>query len=65
MQKTVLRGVALVAFVMILTTSCATIESNPKTTIGAVGGGALAGLIAAAAGGNQAAIAASAVGGIL
>jgi surface antigen len=40
-------------------------EANPKTTIGAVGGGTLGGLIAAAAGGNPAAIAASVIGGIL
>jgi surface antigen len=40
-------------------------EQNPKTTVGAIGGGALGGLIAAAAGGNAATIAASAVGGIL
>ncbi len=65
MRSTVLKGVALVAFVAILTTGCATIQSNPKTTVGAVGGGTLGGLIAAAAGGNSAAIAASVVGGIL
>ncbi len=40
-------------------------EQNPKTSIGAIGGGALGGLIAAAAGGNAATIAASAVGGML
>jgi surface antigen len=65
MQGTLLKGVVLVAFVAILMTGCATIESNPKTTIGAVGGGLLGGLIAGAAGGNTATIAASTVGGIL
>lgn len=65
MEKTLLKGVALWAFIIILTTSCATIESNPKTTVGAIGGGALGGLIAGAAGGNAATIPASTVGGIL
>jgi len=57
--------VALALLVAILTTGCATMEANPKTTIGAVGGGTVGGLIAAAAGGNPAAIAASVIGGIL
>ena len=65
MRGTVLKGVALVALVAILTTGCATMEANPKTTIGAVGGGTVGGLIAAAAGGSPAVIAASVVGGIL
>jgi len=65
MRGRVLKGIALVALVGILTTGCASIESNPKTAIGAVGGGALGGLIAGAAGGNPAAIAASVIGGIL
>ncbi len=65
MKGTVLKGIVLVALIAILTTGCATIEQNPKTTIGAVGGGTLGGLIAAAAGGSGAAIAASAIGGIL
>jgi surface antigen len=65
MRKVGLRTIALVLLVAILGTGCATMEANPKTTIGAVGGGTLGGLIAAAAGGNPAAIAASVVGGIL
>ena len=65
MRGTVLKGVALVALVAILTTGCATMEANPKTTIGAVGGGTVGGLIAAAAGGSPAVIAASVIGGIL
>ncbi len=65
MRKQMLKGGALIALVAILSTGCATIESNPKTTIGAVGGGALGGLIAGAAGGNPAAIAASVIGGML
>ena len=65
MRRIMLKGVALVALVVILTTGCATMEANPKTTIGAVGGGTLGGLIAAAAGGSPAVIAASVIGGIL
>ena len=65
MRRGILRGVALALLVAILTTGCATMEANPKTTIGAVGGGTVGGLIAAAAGGNPAAIAASVIGGIL
>lgn len=65
MRNVLLKGVALVALVAMLTTGCATMEANPKTTIGAVGGGTLGGLIAAAAGGSPAVIAASVVGGIL
>ena len=65
MRRTGLKSIALILLVAILATGCATIEANPKTTIGAVGGGTLGGLIAAAAGGNPAAIAASVVGGIL
>jgi surface antigen len=49
----------------VLTAGCATIQENPKTTIGAVGGGTLGGLIAGAAGASPAGIAASVVGGIL
>ncbi len=65
MRRRVLKAAAVGTFFILLTTGCATMESNPKTTIGAVGGGILGGLIASAAGGNAATIAASAVGGIL
>jgi surface antigen len=65
MRGKVGKAVAVVALIGLLTTGCATMEANPKTTIGAVGGGTLGGLIAAAAGGNPAAIAASVIGGIL
>ena len=67
MQRTVLKGVAVVAFiaVLILTTGCATIQENPKTTGGALGGGAFGGLIAAAAGASPAGIAASVMAGML
>jgi surface antigen len=65
MQRRVMKGFITVVLIGILTAGCATMEENPKTSIGAIGGGALGGLIAAAAGGNAATIAASAVGGIL
>jgi surface antigen len=65
MGKRLQKGVALVALLLMLTTGCATVQENPKATIGAVGGGTVGGLIAAAAGGNPAAIAASVIGGIL
>ena len=65
MRKGILKGCAVVTLVVVFGTGCATIESNPKTTIGAVGGGTVGGLIAAAAGGNPAAIAASVIGGML
>ena len=65
MRGGVLRGVALVALVAFLVAGCATMEANPKTTIGAAGGATVGGLIAAAAGGNPAAIAASVIGGLL
>ena len=65
MQGRMLKGVAVVILVVVALTGCTTIQENPKTTIGAVGGGTVGGLIAAAAGGNPAAIAASVIGGIL
>jgi surface antigen len=60
-----LKTIAVLLIVAFLGAGCATMEANPKTTIGAVGGGTLGGLIAAAAGASPAAIAASVVGGIL
>lgn len=65
MRKGMLRTGAILALVAILTTGCAEIQSNPKTAIGAGGGGLVGGLIAAAAGANPAAIAASVIGGML
>ena len=65
MRGGILRGVALVALVAVLVTGCAQMEANPKTAIGAAGGGTLGGLIAAAAGGSPAAIAASVIGGLV
>lgn len=65
MRGGVLKGLSVMILVALLTTGCATIESNPKTAIGAGGGGLVGGLIAAAAGANPAAIAASVIGGML
>jgi surface antigen len=65
MSRGAVKATAVIALVVVLLTGCATIEQNPKTAIGAAGGGTLGGLIAAAAGGSPAAIAASVIGGIL
>jgi surface antigen len=63
MRGSVLRDVALITLAVALLSGCATMEANPKTTIGALGGATVGGLIAGAAGGNPAAIAASVIGG--
>ncbi len=65
MRRTSLKCIAITLLVATLGTGCAAIEANPKTTIGAVGGATLGGLIAGAAGANPAAIAASVIGGML
>jgi surface antigen len=69
MKGTARKWLSLVALVALLTPGCAGIgtgvRANPKTTVGAMGGGALGGLIAAAAGGKGTAIAAGVVGGAL
>jgi surface antigen len=65
MSRGLAKGAAIIALVAVLLTGCASIEQNPKTAIGAAGGGTLGGLIAAAAGGSPAAIAASVIGGIV
>jgi len=65
MEGRVLKGAIVVVLIAVIMTGCATIEQNPKTTIGALGGGTLGGLIAGAAGASPAGIAASVVGGML
>lgn len=65
MRRGIRKGCAVVTLVALVGTGCATMEANPKTTIGAAGGATVGGLIAAAAGGNPAAIAASVIGGML
>jgi len=64
MPKRLTEGIAIL-LLLILATGCATIEDNPKTSIGAFGGAAFGGLIAAAAGGGGPAIAGAVIGGAL
>jgi surface antigen len=65
MRGGLLKRSAVVVLIAVVGTGCAEMQANPKTTIGAAGGGLTGGLIAAAAGGNPAAIAASVIGGML
>ena len=65
MPRSLSKCVAILMLVIVTATGCATIEDNPKTSIGAFGGGAFGGLIAAAAGGGGAAIAGAVIGGAL
>jgi surface antigen len=65
MLRGVVKAMTVIILASVLLTGCATVESNPKTAIGAAGGGTVGGLIAAAAGANPAAIAASVIGGLL
>jgi surface antigen len=65
MPGPMIRVAAVAVLVAIACTGCATMEANPKTTVGALGGGAFGGLIAAAAGGGGAAIAGAIIGGAL
>ena len=60
-----LKATAVVALVVWVFTGCETVQGNPKTAIGGLGGAAVGGLIAAAAGGGGTAIAASVIGGAL
>ncbi len=65
MPRSMIRVAAVVMLVVIALTGCASMEANPKTSVGALGGGAFGGLIAAAAGGGGAAIAGAVIGGAL
>jgi surface antigen len=65
MPRSMIRVAAVVMLVVIAFTGCASMEANPKTSVGALGGGAFGGLIAAAAGGGGAAIAGAVIGGAL
>ena len=65
MPRSLTECVAILMLVVVAATGCATIEDNPKTSIGAFGGAAFGGLIAAAAGGGGAAIAGAVIGGAL
>ncbi|HEV2054076.1 MAG TPA: RT0821/Lpp0805 family surface protein [Methylomirabilota bacterium] len=64
MSRSLTECVAILMLV-VAATGCATIEDNPKASIGAFGGAAFGGLIAAAAGGGGLAIAGSVLGGAL
>jgi len=64
MPRSLTECVAILMLV-VAATGCATIEDNPKASIGAFGGAAFGGLIAAAAGGGGAAIAGAVIGGAL
>ena len=65
MSRSVMQSTAVLMLIIVAATGCGTIESNPKTSIGGLGGAAFGGLIAAAAGGGGAAIAGSVIGGAL
>lgn len=65
MPRSVTECVAILMLVVVAATGCATIEDNPKASIGALGGAAFGGLIAAAAGGGGVAIAGAVIGGAL
>src|SRR5262245_5841650 len=65
MSRSMLQMTAVIMLLVVCTTGCATIEDNPKASIGAFGGAAFGGLIAAAAGGGGAAIAGAVIGGAL
>src|SRR5215468_10789980 len=65
MPKPLSQVVAVLLLIVIATTGCSTVEQNPKTAIGGLGGAAVGGLIAAAAGGGGAAIAGAVIGGAL
>jgi len=65
MPGRVVHCVAVLLLIVIATTGCTTIQDNPKTAIGGLGGAAVGGLIAAAAGGGGAAIAGAVIGGAL
>ncbi len=65
MSRSVIQSTAFLMLIIVAASGCATIESNPKTSVGGLGGAAFGGLIAAAAGGGGAAIAGSVIGGAL
>src|SRR6266540_3924694 len=60
MWQSMLQMTVVILLLVVGASGCATIEDNPKASIGALGGAAFGGLIAAAAGGGGAAIAAAA-----
>src|SRR5882724_12500329 len=65
MSRSMLQMTAAIILLVVSTTGCATMQDNPKASIGALGGAAVGGLIAEAAGGGGAAIAGAVLGGAL
>lgn len=65
MLGSMFKGFAVVMLLVVALTGCATIEENPKTAIGGLGGATVGGLIAAAASASPAGIAAGVIGGAL
>src|SRR5262245_35219163 len=65
MSRSMLQMTAVIVLLVVGASGCATVEDNPKASIGALGGAAFGGLIAAAAGGGGAAIAGAVIGGAL
>ena len=65
MAKPLIQCIVLVLLLVITVTGCETMQDNPKTAIGGLGGAAVGGLIAAAAGGGGPAIAGAVIGGAL
>src|SRR5262247_1622112 len=65
MSRSMIQMTAVIVLLVVGASGCATVEDNPKASIGALGGAAFGGLIAAAAGGGGAAIAGAVIGGAL
>ncbi len=65
MRNSAIRALGVVILVAFTLTGCASIQDDPKTAIGGLGGAAVGGLIGAAAGAGGAGIAAGVLGGAL
>src|SRR5262247_4232796 len=65
MSRSLRQMTVVILLLVVGATGCETMQENPKTAIGGLGGAAFGGLIAAAAGGGGAAIAGAVIGGAL
>lgn len=65
MSRSMVQMTAVIMLLVVGATGCESMQNNPKTAIGGLGGAAFGGLIAAAAGGGGAAIAGAVIGGAL
>ena len=65
MSRPMAQMTAMIMLLIVGATGCESVQNNPKTAIGGLGGAAFGGLIAAAAGGGGAAIAGAVIGGAL